>query len=372
MMRRIRTSAEISLALVAIAAAVAGCTGDDQASPLEGQAALVITTDYQTGSYAAVRLADLAVVPNIEVIHQDAVCRFDPITGFPLVVARLGADAIDIVDPAQSWQVVGEYSVGAGTNLQDIAVVSSERAYVSRMGEATLLVVHPLDGAQLDEIDLSAYADADGLPEPAGLVHLDGKVYVLLLRLANLLATDYSLMLVLDAASGAIEDEIELSASNPSGVLRYSEPIGALVLVEPGDFGNHDDGGIELYYPATGELSGLVIDEQALGGDAVDAVILSETKGYAIVGEVIGTEGKTRVVSFDPSTGTKTGDLIADEAWNHMTLELTPDGSQLWVPDRKLTAPGIRIFDATTDQELTEAPIDVGLPPFAICFVQYE
>ena len=361
-----------ALALLAAAWIAGGCEEDDPADPLEGRAALVVTTDYQTGSYAAVRLTDLAVVPNIEVIHQDSVCRFDPITGFPLIVARQGADAIDIVDPARDWQVVGEYSVGAGSNAQDIAVVSPERAYVSRMGEASLRVVHPLEGTVIDEIDLSAYADADGLPEPAGMYHLDGEVYVLLLRLENLLTSDHSLMLVIDASSGEIEDSIELSAPNPSGALRYCEPLGALVLVEPGDFGVHDDGGIELYYPATGELSGLIIDEEALGGDAVDAVLLSETKGWAIVGEVIGTAGRTRVVSFDPSAGVKTGDLIADGAWNHMSLELTPDRGQLWVPDRKQTDPGIRVFDVATDEEITSAPIDVGLPPFAICFLQYE
>jgi len=149
----------------------------------------------------------------------------------------------------------------------------------------------------------------------------------------------------------------------------YNAAFDALVIPESGQYGDHSDGGLELYYVGTGELSGILIDEETLGGDIVDAVLVSETKGYAIVGAVIGTAGETLVVSFDPTAGTRTGELIVADSWDHMTLELTPDGSELWVPDRKLDAPGIRIFDVATDAELTAVPIDVGLPPFMICFV---
>lgn len=352
--------------------AAAGCATNDDPEPLAGLAALVVTTDYQTGSYSAVRLTDHKVVRNIEVIHQDAVCRFDPLTGFLLIVARLGADAVDIVDPDQSWQVIGEYSVGAGSNPQDIAVVSAERAYVSRLQQPGLLVVHPLEGDPIEEIDLSGYADADGLAEPSGIYHLDGKVYVLLLRLENLTSSGSSTMLVIDGESGTIEEALELSAPNPAGRLRFCEALGALVIVEAGEFGDHGDGCVEVYDPATGDLSGPLVTEQALGGDLVDAVIVSASKGYAIVGETLGAEGNTRVVTFDPGTGTKTDDLIVAEGFDHLALELTPDGAELWVPDRRLDRPGIRIFDVTTDTEITVEPIDVGLPPFAICFVERQ
>jgi hypothetical protein len=346
-----------------------GCVDAPPATPLAGRAALVITTDFQTGSYAAIRRSDHEVVPNIEVIHQDASCRFDLLTGYPLIVARLGADAIDIVDPAQSWQVIGEYSVGAGTNPQDIAVVAPDRAYVSRLTEPGLLVVHPLTGDVIEQIDLSGFADADGSPEPAGLLHHDGMVYALLLQLENMTSTGTSTLLTIDGPSGAVLDQVELSAPNPAGRLRYSDGIGALVLVESGEFGDHGDGVIETFDPATGTLSGPLIDEAALGGDLVDAVIATATKGYAAIGETIGSEGNSRVVTFDPTAGTKTGDLIAADSFDHLSLELTPEGDQLWVPDRKQTAPGIRIFDVATDDEITTAPIDVGLPPFVICFV---
>lgn len=370
-MKRLQFEAT-TFALLVSALSVQGCAPDEGTDPLAGRAALVITTDFQTGSYSAVRLTDHKVVSNIEVIHQDATCRFDPWTGLPLIVARLGADAVDVIDPQQSWQVVGEYSVGAGTNPQDIAVVSAERAYVSRLQDPALLVVHPLTGAQIDEIDLSAYADADGLAEPAGLLHVEGKVYALLLLLENMVETGTSSLLVIDGASGEVEDSFELSASNPAGRLRMSEGVGELVIVEVGAFGDHEDGCIETFDPVSGELSGPLVTEAELGGDLVDAVIASADKGYAVIGETLGAEGNTRVVIFDPAAGQKTGDLILADDFDHLSLELSEDGNELWVPDRKPDRPGIRIFDATTDQELTAEPIDVGLPPFVICFVGGE
>ena len=49
-------------------------------------------------------------------------------------------------------------------------------------------------------------------------------------------------------------------------------------------------------------------------------------------------------------------------------IDLAPDGT-LWLADRGLPAPGIRIFDVASDRLLTPHPIDVGLPPFAMAFV---
>ena len=41
----------------------------------------------------------------------------------------------------------------------------------------------------------------------------------------------------------------------------------------------------------------------------------------------------------------------------------------LWLADQTLTAPGIHLFDPTTDTEVLKHPLSVGLPPFSIGFV---
>ncbi len=368
--RRSRRPVAVALLVGALAGWACAAQNGSGAS-LEGEAALVITTDYQSGAYSAVRLSDRAVVRNVEVIHQDSVCRYDPVTGHPFVIGRLGADAIAVVDTEGDWTIVNEYSVGPGSNPQDIAVVSEQRAYVSLMGEDHLLVVHPTEGTRIGEVDLSAWADADGLPEASGMVRVGDSVYVAVLRLESFLPVNESYLVEIDADSGDIVADYQLAAT-PSGRLRYNETLERIVLVASGEFGNPDDGGIELFDPVAGQAEGLIVTEQQLGGDLVDVAIASQTVGFAVLGEMSGQLGRTKVAMFDPSTGQLTRLLEEADAWNHMYLELTPDGSELWLSERRMSSPGIRIFDAADGEELTEAPLDVGLPPFTICFSEYD
>jgi hypothetical protein len=142
-----------------------------------------------------------------------------------------------------------------------------------------------------------------------------------------------------------------------------------LIIVEVGAYGVLE-GGVEMLDPTDNSLSGLVVTEETLGGDISDAVVVSETKGYAIVGIFNGEVSTTSLVSFNPSTGEKLDDVAVSDEWAYSAIELNPDGTELWIGDTTMTNPGIRIFDVATDEELTEEPIDVGLPPFAICFVE--
>jgi hypothetical protein len=129
------------------------------------------------------------------------------------------------------------------------------------------------------------------------------------------------------------------------------------------------DGGIELFYPKTGKTSGIVISEKNMGGDPVDALLVSEDKGYAILEVRSGARPATRLVAFRLREKKILKTILDPEAWTLSSLELTPDGNELWVADRSPKNPGIRIFDTQTDREITKEPIDVGLPPYSICFV---
>lgn len=333
--------------------------------------ALVLTTDFQTGSYAVVSPEDLSVASNMGLIHDDSICRFDPLTGTPFVVARLGADAIEVIDPASGWSIANEYSVTPSSNPQDITVVSPERAFVTRLGDPSLLIVHPTDGTIIDTVDLSSWADADGNPDASWSILAENTLFVTLQKLDNFHPTGPSSILAIDPMTGVVEEEITLGGANVYGKLRYNETLGKLVLIESGLYGEND-GGIELLDPVTGELSGFIVTEESLGGDLSDAVIASETLGYAVVGVAFGDGVHNRLVSFDPSTGEKIADLIVHDAWTLGFIELSPDNTQLWVSDRTPEAPGIRIFSTVDDTEITTATVSVGLPPFMICFVNSE
>ncbi len=341
--------------------------------------ALIVTSDFESGSYSTINLDDNSqVVRNINTIHSDAVVHYDSDRGIPFLIARMGGSYVDILDPEDGFDIVGEYTVkdtvDEDTNPQDMEVVADDRAYVSRLGTADLLVVHPTDGTVIDTIDLSSYADADGNPEAARMHQMDGKIYLALQRTDSMtwLTTDYSSILVIDAETGAVEEEIKTTAKNPSTELRYNASLDKLVIVESGDFGVLE-GGIEYLDPSDNSLSGLVVTEEALGGDVADAVIVSETKGYAIVGVITDWDnftGESYLVSFNPQTGKKLEELDVSDVWDYNAIELNPEGSELWLADKTMNNPGIRIFDVVTDEELTDDPIDVGLPPFAICFIE--
>ena len=82
---------------------------------------------------------------------------------------------------------------------------------------------------------------------------------------------------------------------------------------------------------------------------------------------MIDAQKRNILVAFDPSARTVTRRLLTRMHYLP-DVALAPDGT-LWVADDGLPAPGIRIFDPTTDRQLTHAAIDVGLPPFAMGFV---
>lgn len=340
---------------------------DEEGSDIPAGSVLVVTTDYATGSFAVVDAESRTAAANLGDIHSDSVCAYDSNIETPFILERGGA-AVTLLDPHNKWIVAKQYSVGAGTNPQDFVVVSDSLAFVPRLGTPMLLAVEPLSGKKVAEIDLSPYADADGNPDAASALFHEGTVYVALQRLDETYTpAPKGGMVLVNPESLEVSDSMDLSAGNPTGRLRYSEAMKGLVLIETGQYGVLD-GGVEVYDVKSKELSGLIITEQTLGGDVQDAVIVSQSLGYAMIGTV---EGKTGLVSFDPTAGTKLDDLIVSSGWDLAHLELNATGTELWVSDRTFEAPGIRIFDTGFSEELTkEGPISVGLPPFMICFVQ--
>jgi len=338
--------------------------------PPEYTTALVITTDFRTGSYATIALDDHTVEKDIDFIHSDAVCRFDLITETPFIILRLGSDAIDVLNP-DTFEIDEEYSVQPSSNPYDIAVVSADRAYISRFGSTEMLIVEPFTGAEIGKVDFGEYADDDGIPEVAGMSLLDGKVYTLVQRIDqdnNWAPAGASYLVVIDAESGKIEDDFELTGTNPYESLIYSEALDKFVISEAGDFSDLENAGVELFDPVAQTLSGFIVTEEALGGNVTKALVVSETKGYALIGVQSENGNDSHIVIFNPETGKKTGTLLKTDKWDYNNIVLSPDLKELWVADRTLEKPGIRIFDTETDEEKTDAPIDVGLPPSSICF----
>ncbi|RME28676.1 MAG: hypothetical protein D6806_02515, partial [Deltaproteobacteria bacterium] len=191
--------------------------------------ALVVTTDYQTGSYALLE-PESSPRTNIDVIHPDAVCRVDRKTESVFLVSRLGADAIEVLVPAM-LNVLSEYSLGPGSNPQDVAV-SGGKLFVPLLARSELAVLEGSTGQRLEGVDLSAYADDDGIPEAAWAIAHRGKVYVALQLLDNFLPTGRSLLAVVDPSTHVVEKVIELRGADPFGKMRLIAGTDLLVLAD--------------------------------------------------------------------------------------------------------------------------------------------
>jgi hypothetical protein len=106
------------------------------------------------------------------------------------------------------------------------------------------------------------------------------------------------------------------------------------------------------------------VDENQLGGNVLDFVLVSATQGYAVLQDA---DLRNRLIDFDPTGARPPRTLYSRDAYLP-DIALGPDGL-LWLADQGLPDPGILLFDTTTDRAVLRQPLGVGLPPFSIGFL---
>jgi hypothetical protein len=345
--------------------------------------AFVVTTDYHSAAY----YSTIEVQPprtarvSIGAVSTDPVAYYDFNEDMVFVVNRYLGDNIQIVDPNQDFATVGQYSVGNGSNPHDIRLAGGEKAYVSRYEWKTLLIVHPYTGDSLGVIDLSPVADPDGIPEMDRMEIVDDRLFVTLSSIDHVtwLPDGPGKIAVIDIAADTLVDcdsavpgiqPIVLELPNPYGELRYDFLSGDLIVSCLGSWGVFD-GGVETVDPVILESNGIAISEADLGGDVSDALFAPDGRGYAVVLDAVPwPDNHARLVAFDRATPEVTDTLCRQTSGmgsSLATIELNRQ-EELYLCDRDVTQPGIRIFETHTDTLITF--IDVGLPPFDVAFVQ--
>ena len=327
----------------------------------------VITTDFSTGSTAFLAANAAEAEVNLLGIHSDAVGHYHD--GRVYIVNRLGQDNILVLDAMDLRTPLTQFSVGNGANPHDIEIVAPDKAYVTRYETASLLIVNPEDGAELGEIDLSAFADADGLPEVSQIVRVDDRLYLSCQRLdrnGGWGPADVSYLIVVDLATDTLVDVdpdaegvqgIALSAANPNSMAVIGEQIAVGVVVGFGD----RSGGVEIVDTATNRSLGLAVSEEDLGGDITSMVLVDQNRGYAVVAD---ENFANSVRPFELSSGT-VGEPLENISGGFIP-SLAVDGDRLIVADRGSfadpTSAGLKFYDAATGAFLS-GPIDTGLPP---------
>lgn len=338
--------------------------------------AYVYCTDFGSGAISTVEFGPpRTAVNNRASVGSDAVVRW--FGGQLYVVERFGLDNIRILDPA-TFTVVRQFSVGNGSNPNDIYVVSPTKAYVTRYDKPDLWIVNPSTGGFVGSISLVPFADHDGLPEMNRLTYHAGRLFVSCQRLNRdnfFSPTDSSLVVVIDTETDQVVDADPTAPGVQGILLPRTNPTTEFATTPEGDFllgctGAYgvNDGGVARIDPRALTSTTVEVSEAQLGGDVNDVAVGPGASGVARAFCVVSDPAfNTNLVSYQRSGAPTVATVFPGVGFVLGDVEVN-DRDEVWLCDRTGTGPGVRVFDAVTNAQLTANAIFTGLPPSDISF----
>jgi hypothetical protein len=293
------------------------------------------------------------------------------------------AASVSMVDRSSLNAPARQFSTGTGTNPETL-VRFGNKGYIPRYDSDALLIVNLDTGAEVGTVDFSEFAtDVDPYPEMADAITAAGKVWVSIQRWDRQPFPNWwnpstqptgSYLVSIDPETDEIESRVKLSGTNP-GKLRIDPRTGNLFVPL--------SEGIELIDPATGESKGWLID----GSDFPNGIYFSavtKDRVFVISGEYpldddgfVDWSGDDMAVLFavERSSGAITEVTRSLEGYFALScLEVAPNDVIYTCagPGARVLKPGLRLFNATTGEELTTEPIATKLPPVGIVFYAEE
>jgi hypothetical protein len=341
--------------------------GSDLSGPI-GQAAVI---DLRYDSQAS-------LANNVETISSDPAARVAD--GRPIVVNRLSFDNLQGLDPQGGFKTVFQYSTGNGSNPHDLAVLDAAAAgvapggppakagvaFVTRYGPPydDLALFDLDDGALLDHVDLVPLArNADHLPRADQVLLHDGLLWVTL-QDANASFTQFmnGRVAVIDPATRAVVDVIDLSGQNPFESLVYAPETGLIYVglagIFPGLNAQSLSGGVEAIDPVTRTSRGLIVDDDAFGGNVSAVAIATATRGYVVVTDAA---FHNSLQAFDPGTGDVLGAVYDSPQY---LASLVADDGFIVLAEHSDSDPRILILDGATGRLVAIVPL--RLPPASL------
>lgn len=355
--------------MIASLALLAACVDDPadragwvEALPPGGAGQLVATTtDYSVGSLAVLDLETGRLGDDLA-----------PTSGDPSVVATGGRaiqlngflnDFVRVYDPAEWGAPLAEFGTGQGSNPHGAALVGGA-LWLTLYGTASLEARDPEDGALRHTVDLSPWADADGLPEASSLLVVDGTLLVALERLdrGDGWLPGEGVVLAVDPADGAVLREWRTGPS-PRLWPRPSAPGEAWLVT--GSYRTVDgwsvpalDGEVRPLHVVDGP--GAAVWVEAERGERVDAWTEGEDGG--IIALLDPGDGTWRAICGDaeaPLDGPAGARWLADVA---------VAGDRAFLAARALVGGGALIaLDRATCA--AQAEVQTTLPPFSLAWV---
>jgi len=301
-----------------------------------------------------------------------AVNRFPVIRvagGLVYVVSR-DDGTIQVVDPT-AWSILRAYNFGPMSQPVDIAVVDGQRAFVTRHLATRLLRLDLMSGETAEAVDLSPFADGDGIPEMGGMAVRSGRLFIAMRREAqgggfpslpgqiavmNLLTEQ---LIDADPSQPGVQP-IELEGFGPKRKMRPVAGVERFVVTAAS--GDLQHGGVELVDPVDLRSAGLIV-RAADGTTGLE--IHTATMVTSDVGFLTFTTDLTlssHVVRFTIGGGVDPPPSMYDIAGYEMpALEWNPFNHTLLVPVSQPN--GVHVFNAATKAQLTVQPIPTMGPP---------
>ena len=350
---------------------------DDDRKPDDSTGAVriaVITTasDYSAAGFEIISADDYSVTSNLIPELGSDIQSIRAFGAGVYIVESFGSDKIVKYD-SKIGAVVYEQPVGTGLNIQDIAVVSETKAYISALESSDLRVFNPATGTVTSTIDLSQFNtfagtdSAEAYPFMKSLAYHNGYLYVACQRLrivemggwSAMLPGDTSLIVVIDVAVDEVVGNIPLNKKNPASMSVFGN---YMLVASSGswmDIGGND-AGVEKINLAERENLGVIAEGSALGGNPDEVIFISANSAYV---SVMGDDWTAALIPFDPSAGTigATINEIQDASG------FAYDGVKLYVGERGFGTAGVAIINPSTNN--VERKIDTGMPPLSLAVI---
>lgn len=272
-------------------------------------------------------------------------------------IGRYSYDSISKYSIRSPKKAIYTYSTNdAGrlySNPYDIIFVNESKAYVIRYGDTKVWVINPSATNQsafkINDIDLSAYADADGIPEMSAGVIVEGKLYITLQKLAEDWApSNTSSVIVINTSTDKVEREIPLQTTNAGAIVYH--PDAGLFVQSDGDklcfacLPKKKSGGIEKVNINNNTTEVIAWDNSEYGfnkltiADANTAYV-SKYYGWGDQG-VYKLDLNSKTISSQPLDGL-----------NHVEIRhLTVHENKLWVSIAGYANPRINLYDLPSEQ----------------------
>jgi len=354
---------------------------------------VIAATDFQRGAGVADFVALNPPTPgfkswrNLELVSADPVVRAFPDLAPDRiwVVNRLGFDNIQVLSPDRNFSSMVQFSVGNGSNPQDILVISPDKAYVTRYEApySDVLIVNPINGKALGKIPLAPFAsNPDHLPRPAAMLQVKHHAFIALQNLdatfnwgenqlesGRIVVVDVDTDQVVDADTLTPEpDPIILVTGNPQA-MAYSPLQDLIYVASAGLFVQYHPewGGLEAVDPNTLASAGVVAQgvDPGINGNVVDLALPPEPTAFLLVSSLSpNNQFESKVIQVSLTSGLLISNIYT-AASNALISDIALDSQGfLLIADRWPDRPALVIYNSVTGEFMDPIPLEP--PPFSL------